>query len=91
MKKESEVPKAVKGFTKAIRAPDAIICDGARAQVMGDTKAFLDKIGTTLRQLERNTPWSNTAELYVGLVKEAVRKDLKQSNCPLVLWDYCAE
>jgi hypothetical protein len=91
MKTESEVSKAVKAFTKAIGAPDAIICDGARAQVMGDTKAFLDKIGTTLRQLERNTPWSNRAELYVGLVKEAVRKDLKLSNCPLVLWDYCAE
>jgi hypothetical protein len=33
----------------------------------------------------------NKAELYIGLIKEAVRKDMKDSNCPLALWDYCVE
>ena len=41
--------------------------------------------------LEEGTPWANRAELYIGLIKEAVRKDLKESDCPIVFWDYFAE
>ena len=52
---------------------------------------FCNKIGTTLRLLEQKTQWANRAELYVGLMKEAVRKDIKLTGSPLVLWDYAAE
>ena len=31
------------------------------------------------------------AELHIGLIKEAVRKDMKESDCPLAFWDYCVE
>jgi len=51
----------------------------------------LGEIGTTLRVLEEGTPWSYKAELYIGLIKEAVQKDMKDSNCPLAFWDYCVE
>eukprot|EP00957_Ditylum_brightwellii_P161649 12307352-Ditylum_brightwellii.AAC.1 len=54
-------------------------------------RAFCAEIGTTLRILEKGTPWANKAELYMGLIKEAVRKDIKESNYPLALWDYCVE
>ena len=37
------------------------------------------------------TQWANRAELYVGLFKEAVMKDMLQENPPLFIWDYCAE
>ena len=52
---------------------------------------FCNKIGTTLSILEQGTQWANRAELYVVLVKEAVRKDIRLSHSPLVLWDYAAE
>ena len=29
--------------------------------------------------------------MYVGLIKEPIRKDLKDKDSPLVFWDYCAE
>ena len=48
-------------------------------------------IGTTLRALEEGTPWSNKAELYIKLMKEAVCKDMKEAHCPLSFWDYCLE
>lgn len=54
-------------------------------------RRFLTSIGTTLRILEEGTPWANKAELYIGLIKEAVRKNMKASNCPLAFWDYCVE
>ena len=39
-----------------------------------EVKKFCNDIGTNLRALEEGTPWSNKAELYNGLIKEAVRK-----------------
>ena len=44
-----------------------------------------------LKFLERRTQWANLAELYIGLLKKAVRKDMKASDSPLKFWDYCAE
>lgn len=91
MKTRAEVMKAVKQFAKEIGAPEALICDAAREQRQVDLRSFCNEIGTTLRVLEENTPWANKAELYIGLVKESVRKDMKEANCPLSLWDYCVE
>ena len=64
-------------------APDAIVSDMAKEQVSQDVHNFCNMISTTLRVLEEGTPWSNKAELYIKLMKEAVRKDMKESNCPL--------
>ena len=52
-----------------------------------EVKKFGNDIGTTLRALEEGTPWSNKAVLYIGVNKEAVRKDMHKSNYPL----YCVE
>ena len=54
-------------------------------------KQFCNDIGTFLRALEEGTPWANKAELYIGLIKEAVRKDMREADSPLCLWDYCVE
>ena len=91
MKSKSEVPSALKIFAREIGAPDAIICDAAGEQKSNAVKKFCHQIGTTLRYLEESTPWANLSELYIGLIKESVRKDMKISDCPLVFWDYCIE
>ena len=44
-----------------------------------------------LRALEEGMPWSNKLELYIKLMKEAIRKDMEEANCPLRFWDYCLE
>jgi hypothetical protein len=41
--------------------------------------------------LEEGTPWATKAELYIGIIKEAVQKDMKASDCPIVFWDYCVK
>src|SRR5210317_1924766 len=91
MRSKKDVLLAVKQFAKEIGAPDAIICDASGEQTSLDLKRFLNSIGTTLRVLEEGTPWSNRAELYIGLMKAAVRKDMRSSNCPFVFWDYCMQ
>ena len=35
--------------------------------------------------------WEGKAELYIGLLKEAVRKDMRETNSPMILWDNCVE
>jgi hypothetical protein len=41
--------------------------------------------------LEEGTPWANKTEVYIGLLKEFVRKDMKHQDSPMVFWDYCIE
>lgn len=91
MRSKKEVYQAVKQFAKEIGAPDAIISDSAAEQQSNELRRFLQSIGTSLQVLEEGTPWSNKAELYIGILKEAVQKDMKDSSCPLPFWDYCVE
>jgi len=84
MKSKSEVPAALKMFAKEIGAPDAIVCDAAGEQKSKAVRKFCHQIGTTLRYLEEGTPWANLSELYIGLIKESVREDMKVSDSPLV-------
>ena len=91
MKRKSEVLSAIKQFAKEVSAPDEIGSDMAREQVLQDVQQFCNTIGTMLRALEEGTPWSNKAELYIKLMKEAIRNDMKEANCPLCFWDYCLE
>ena len=91
MRRKSDVPAAIKQFAKQVGAPDAIIADMAGEQMSDKVKQFCNDIGTTLRALEEGTPWANKAELYIGLLKEAVRKDMREADSPLVLWDYCVQ
>ena len=91
MKKKSEVLLAIKQFAKEIGALDSFVADMSGEQMSSEVKNFCNDIGTTLRALEEGTPWSNKAELYIGLIKEAARKDMHESNSPLCLWDYCVE
>ena len=83
MNRKSEVLLAIKQFAKEIDAPDSFVADMSGDQMSSEVKKFCTDIGTTLRALEQGTPWSNKAELYIGLIKEAVRKDMCESNSPL--------
>ena len=83
--------QAMKQFAKEIGAPDATVCDASGEQMSQDLKSFLNKIGTSLRVLEDGTPWANKAELCTGLLKEAVRQDMKEPDSPIPLWHYFLE
>ena len=74
MNRKSEVLLAIKQFEKETGAPDSFVADMSGEQMSSEVKKFCTHIGTTLRALEQGTPWSNKAELYIGLIKEAVRK-----------------
>jgi hypothetical protein len=91
MKRKFENLLAMKHFAKEIGAPDPFVADMSGEQMSKEVKAFCNEIGSMQRALEEGTPWANKAELYIGLLKEAVRKDMKDQDSPLVFWDYCIE
>ena len=91
MKLQRDYPAALRQFAKDVGAPEILVCDPHPSQNSFEVKDFCNKIGTTLKLLEQVTQWENRAELYVGLVKEAVRKDICLSHSPLLIWDYTAE
>ena len=90
MKTKGEVHLAMKEFFKRIGVPDAIVCDPAKEQILGDTKKLAREAGTVIRAIEPNTPWSNRAERYIGIFKQGIRDTLRDTHAPLVLWDFCA-
>ena len=75
-------------FVKQVGVPDSLVIDDNRSQTINEVKQSCDQVDTTLKILETGTPWENRAEFYIGLLKEAVRKDLQASNAPMDLWDY---
>ena len=91
MKSKSEFPDALHQFCKEVGVPTSIIVDPAREQTSHKVKKFCHQVGTTLRILEESTQWANRAELYIGLLKSAIRIDMRKTNSPIRLWDYCTE
>jgi len=76
MKKQPDYFLALKQFAKDVGAPDVLVCDPHPAQTKREVREFCTQIGTTLKVLDAETQWVNRAELYIGLIKEAVRKDM---------------
>ena len=71
-----EFPAALRMFAKEVGAPEVLVADPHMNQKSREVKDFCNKIGTTLRILEQSTQFANRAELYIGLLKEAIRKDM---------------
>jgi hypothetical protein len=65
--------------------------DMSGEQMSKEVKAFCNEIGSTLRALEEVTSWANEAELSIELMKEAVRKDMKDQDTPMIFWGYSIE
>ena len=91
MKRRKDLHHALKQMFKHVGVPPELICDGAGEQVKGESRKLINKVNSDIKELEAESPWSNRAELFIGIVKKHIKKDLKESNCPMVLWDYCAQ
>ena len=88
MKSQDEFETALYWFFKEVGVPVDLIVDGFSVQNKQSVKIFCDQVGTTLKILVRATPWANRAEVYIGFLKEAIRKYMKETNSPMIL-SYC--
>ena len=74
MKRKSEGLLAFKQFAKEVGAPDSFVADMSGKQMSSEVKKFCNDMGTTMRALREGSPWSNKAELYIGLIKKQSEK-----------------
>jgi hypothetical protein len=91
LKKRVDLPQALKHMFKNVGVPNAIVADGAKEQVKGDSLRLCQFSSCTVKELEKGTPWANRAELHIGLSKAGMLRELKRSNCPMKLWCYLGE
>ena len=76
MKSEKAFINALKLFCKEVGAQKAIIVDPAQTDKSNKVRKFLNKVGTNLRVLEEGTQHADRYELYIGLMKRGVGKDM---------------
>ena len=88
MKSQSLLNHTLRCFCKEIVVPVSLVMEGHMFQKNNKTEKSCHQFGTTLRILEVVTPLSNLTELYIGLFKEYVCRDLHMTNSPMVLWYY---
>lgn len=63
-----------------------------REQILGgDAKKFCDQAGCAIQPLEKGTQFANRAECFVKIFKDAVITDMREPDCPLVLWCYALQ
>ena len=90
MKTKSDFLDSLHLFCKEVGVPVSLVVDPSGEQTSRLVRRFCNQVGTTLRILEESTQWANRAELYIGLLKKAVCRDMRKLNRPMVLWDYYA-
>ena len=78
-------------FCKEIGVTISLVIDPSGEETSKAVRKFCNQVSTTLRVLEQSTQWANRAELYIGLLRKSVRKDLQRSNFPMVIWDCYAQ
>ena len=91
MKSRGEFHSSLKMFYKEIGVPLSLIIDPSGDHTSAKVTKMCHEMGTTLKILEEYTQHPNLAERYVGLTKTSIQKDLRESDAPMVLWDFCAE
>ena len=57
MRSAKEFPSALREFAKDVGAPEILVADPHPLKKSREVKEFCNKIGTTLRLLEKKTQW----------------------------------
>ena len=88
---KSQFKNSLHQFCKEIGVSSTRVFDPYGEQTSKEVRKFCNQVGTKLIVLEESNKWDNRAEVYIRILKEATRQDLRKSNSPMVLWDYGAE
>ena len=82
MKAKTEIIDAVKAFAKEIGVPTALILYPSGEQRAKELNKVTKEMCYPLRYFERATQLGNLTELYIGLLKQAVQKDIEKLRQP---------
>ena len=91
MKSREDLHLALKMFAKDIGVPLYLILDPSGEKTSAKVTKICHEMGTTLKIHEESIQYLNLSERYIGLNKTSIWKDLRKSDAPMVLCNFCAE
>jgi hypothetical protein len=91
MAKKSQAHEGLSLLLQREGAPNTMIMDGAKEQVMGMFRHKCREAVIRVKQTEPYTPWSNAAEAAIRELKKGVGRQMVRSRAPKRLWDDCLE
>lgn len=89
MKEKSHAHHALDSFLHEVGIPTELHTDGAKELTLGQWGKTCRRHRIHMRTTEPHSPWQNPAEVAGGIIKRRVRRLMKYTNTPVVLWDYC--
>ena len=72
MERKFDFHDCLQVFCKEVEDPIALVVDPSREQTSKAVKSFCNQVGTTFQIFEEHTQWTNRAELYIVILKEAI-------------------
>jgi hypothetical protein len=91
MKKKGDTHETLQEFLRDVGAPEKIVVDGSKEQVMGEFRKLARDAGCKVVQVEPYTPHSNQAEVAIRELKKSTRRKMVSAKSPKRLWDDCVE
>ena len=91
MKSKSHAPNALDRFLHEVGIPIEMLSDGAKELTLGEFKKTCQRHKIYQTITEPHSPWQNPSELSGGILKRKIRHDMRSTNTPIRLWDYCWE
>ena len=91
MQKKSDAHEGLSTLFKRDGVPNNLIMDGSKEQTLAKFRTKCRESDCHVKQVEPHSPWSNSCEGTIKMVKQAAGMDLRKSKCPKVLWDDCIE
>ena len=89
--KKSQAHEVLSPLFKRDGVPNDMVMDGSKEQTLGEFKRKCRECSCHIKQVEPYSPWCNSCEVSIKMLKLATGRDLRQSKCPKVLWDDCIE
>jgi hypothetical protein len=82
MQKKSQAHKALSLLLKREGAPNTMVMDGSKEQVLNLFHHKCQQAGLHVKQTEPHTPWSNAAEVAIRELKRGTGCEMIQSHVP---------
>ena len=89
LKAKGEASSALSTFIHEIRIPTSLHTDGAKELRKGEWGKICRKRHIHQTETEPHSPWQNSSEYSIVMIKYHSRQTMRRTLCPIRLWDYC--
>ena len=90
MKKKGDAHHTLQELFR-IGVPIKMTMDGSKEQTLGDFRKKLREVDCKVHQIEKDSPFANTAEAEIREIKKGSGRKMTAKHSPMKLWDRCLQ